>query len=407
MKKVLSLVLAILMVATCMMAFSACNNNETDSKTIKIGLIGPFTGAVAVYGTSVQKGVRMAVEEINASSTLLNGYTIELVEKDDMGDATTGAAAFNDFVDAGVQAVIGPVTTGVTAAATSIANENGIVLITPSATGDKITTSSDYVFRSCYKDSFQGIMAARYAVNELGYTAANIGCIYATGDDYSKGVFEAFKAECERLGVTLRAEAIQTSQTIDKEETFAPQLTALTTAIGADGFLFAPYYYEAVGTKLVPQARAAGFNGKIMGVDGYDGMIDYATGDLTDYNDVLFTNHYSAESTEEKVVNFISTYTTKFGENPTAFSALAYDAMYMLANALEKALADDADASKLTGAIIKAKLDGCSVQGVTGSFTLDTTGTPVKDVVIMEYKLNAETNKVEMKYVKTLKNAEA
>ena len=103
------------------------------------------------------------------------------------------------------------------------------------------------------------------------------------------------------------------------------------------------------------------------------------------------------------MVNFISGYKAKYGENPTAFAALAYDAMYMLAAAVEKALGGGEDAGVLTGVAIKAALDGSSVSGVTGNFKLDETGTPVKDVVIMKYQYNAATAAVELKYVETLK----
>ncbi len=398
MRKVVSVVLAVLMVAGCLAAFAACKK-EDDAKVIKIGLIAPLTGAVAVYGTSVEKGVKMAVEEINANSGLLGGFTIELVEKDTVGDVNTALAGMNALLDAGIHAVVGPVITGTTSAVTSVANENEIVMVTPSATGDQITTASDYVFRSCFEDSYQGVMAARYA-QKLGKT--EVAALYALDSDYSTGVYNAFKAECERLGITVKI--TETSPTIKDEVSFETQMQKVKAAVGADGFLFAPYYYEAIGTLIVPQARAAGFQGIIMGADGYDGVQDYMKKDqLAAYDNVYFTNHYSAESADEKVVNFISGYKAKFGENPTAFSALAYDATYMLANAIEKALNGSGDAGTLTGAAIKAAMDGSSLNGVTGNFTLDDTGTPVKDVVIMKYRYNSETAAVELKYVETLK----
>lgn len=398
MKKIVSLVLAVLMVAGCVAAFTACNKDQ-DAKVIKIGLIAPLTGAVAVYGTSVEKGAKMAVEEINANSALLGGFTIELVEKDSVGDVNTAVAAMNALIDTGIHAIIGPVITGTTSAVASIANENEIVMITPSATGDKITTASDYVFRSCFKNSYQGVMAAQYA-KKLGKT--EVAVLYALDSDYSTGLYQAFRAECERLGITVKA--AETSPTIKDEVSFDTQLQKIKEAVGEDGFLFAPYYYEAIGTLIVPQARAAGFRGIIMGADGYDGVQDYMKKDqLASYDNVYFTNHYSAESTNEKVVNFISGYKAKYNENPTAFSALAYDAVYMLAAALEKALNGGEDAGALTGAAIKAALDGSSIEGVTGNFRLDETGTPVKDVVVMKYQYNAATAAVELKYVETLK----
>ena len=108
--------------------------------------------------------------------------------------------------------------------------------------------------------------------------------------------------------------------------------------------LFAPYYYDTVGPKIVPQAREAGYTGAIIGADGFDGTQDYAVGDLSAYNDVYFTNHYSPEDPSEKVQTFIANYTAAYGaESLNALAALAYDAMYMVAQAIETAGSTDRD----------------------------------------------------------------
>lgn len=395
MKKFLSLALALLMIASCGLALASCNKDEGNAKTIKIGLIGPMTGAAAVYGNSVKLGAQLAVEEINASTTLLNGYTIELVVADDQYDPTLGTSLFEGMVEDGIKAIIGPVTTNVTAAVATLANENKVVMVTPSATGDNVTTTADYVFRSCFNDSYQGVGAAKYA-HELGFT--KVGVLYDVNDTYSNGLYGAFVAECARLGIEVVAQAGGVQDT-----DFSTSLAALKTAVGADGFIFAPYYYDVVGPKVVPQARTAGFNGIIMGADGYDGMLpDNVAAPFTNYNNVYFTNHYSAESTDAKVQGFISAYKTKFSQDPTAFSALSYDAAYMLATAIEKALEGAEDASGLTGEAIKNALHLSTFAGVTGNIKLSESGTPVKDIVVMKYAYNNDTQAVEIKYVKTL-----
>ncbi len=419
MKKVLAVILAVAMLCTGF-CLTSCNNTAKDpgseqgnndpsqsgdgrvvtieNNVITIGLIAPLTGPVAVYGISAKQGMELAVAEINKSEEILPGYTIELVIKDDQGDPTIGVSAFNSLLEGNMAALLGPITTGVTSAVTSLCNENEVVMITPSATGDSITTASDFVFRSCFKDSLQGERAAEYA-KDLGIE--KVAVLYASGDTYSKGLRDAFVNKCAELGIEVAVE--MTSQTISDETTFSSQLTTIIDTIGKDGFLFAPYYYDAVGPMIVPEARNLGFTGIIMGSDGYDGIVpDYVTGNMENYNNVVFTNHYSSENTDEKVVNFISTYKEAYNENPTAFSALGYDAAYMLATAVEKAMKTNDGTVTVSGADVKAAMDGMTFAGVTGNFTLDATGTPEKSAVIIEYVYDADADTVTSKYVKTV-----
>ncbi len=397
MKKILSILLVVAMLCTACFALASCGDREEEGKTIKIGLIGPMTGQYAVYGTAVRDAVMLAVEEINASDAILDGYTLEIVIKDDTCDATVGAQLFTDLAsDEDIAAIIGPVTTGVTAASTALANDFEIVMVTPTATGDTITTESDYVFRACYKDSFQGTQAAKYA-KELGYD--EVGVLYATGDVYSQGLADAFKADCADLGIAVKTE--KTTSSIDDTD-FSSSMAQIKNDLGEEGFLFAPYYYNVAGKNIIPQARAAGYNGVIMGVDGYDGIIpDNLGADKTVYHDIYFTNHYAADSTEQVVKDFIAGYKAKYdGAVPNALAALGYDAAYMLAEAIDKVVAEDGN---VDSAELKAAMDGMSFEGVTGDFTLDETGTPAKSVTIIEVKYDPETEEVTQGYKTTLK----
>jgi branched-chain amino acid transport system substrate-binding protein len=264
-------------------------------------------------------------------------------------------------------------------------------MITPSATGDAVTTKADYVFRACYADSFQGKMAAQYAA-EQGYK--EVGVLYASGDAYSKGLRDAFVATCKTLGITVKTE--QKSETIDNETDFSSQFAAIKKS--GIGFLYAPYYYSGIGPTIVPQARSAGYNGIIMGSDGYDGVLDYIkTGNVSIYDNVYYTNHYSAESKEAVVVNFVKAYKAAYkNEEPNAFAALAYDCVYMLKQSLDNC------GGKYDAETIKTHIEGMTFSGVTGNFTLDNTGTPQKSVVIMKLVSDKAAKKVTTKYVETI-----
>lgn len=340
---------------------------------VLIGTISPNTGSLAGYGEAVTNGIKMAVDEINAAGGVLSGRELKVVDYlDDKGDSTEGANCFNKLVSEGVSAIIGSVTSGVTAGLGTLANSQGMLLLTPTATADTITEGLPTVFRACFRDSYQGEVAAKLAV-KLG--VKKVAILYASGDTYSAGLYEAFKAASETLGLDLVA--VESSSTTSDTD-YSSQLTNIA-ASGAE-LLFAPYYYDSIGPYIVPQARAAGFKGYMVGADGWDGTTNTMVDDKTLYNDCFFTNHYAPDDPSDKVQNFVNGYIERYSaESLNALAALAYDATYMLADAINTAGSDN------TADIIKA-MTGMSFDGVTGSFTLDDTNTPAKKAAVIQLK---------------------
>lgn len=376
MKRLISTVLAGLLT----LSLAACDSAApavappppSGGDTIEVGAIAPNTGSLAGYGEAVSNGIKLAVEEINTAGGVL-GKTLNVTYLDDKGDSTEGANAFNKLTDQGVKAIIGSVTSGVTAGLAALAEESGMLLLTPTATADTVTEGYATVFRACFRDSYQGEMVAKFAAEKLG--VKKVAVLYASGDAYSSGLRDAFVAAASTYNLELVAE--ESTSAVDAVE-FTTQLTSIQSK-GAE-FLFAPFYYDTVGPYIVPQARNAGFNGMMMGADGWDGTIGTMVDDKSLYNNTYFTNHYAQDDPSEVVQGFVSNYTKTFGaDSLNALSALAYDATYMLKDAIKKAGSDD------TSAIVQA-MTGMSFSGVTGSFTLDETGTPAKSVAIIEYK---------------------
>ena len=376
-KRLTALLLSVMMV----LSLAACGgggdtkddsaSGDLSGKTIIIGNITPVTGAQAAYGLAITNSIQLAIAEINAAGGIL-GATVKLSTKDDQGTPAEAVSGFNSLLSEGASAIIGATLSSCTSAITS-------------STADSITTKDDYVFRSCFKDSFQGEMVAAYAKDQ-GWTKAAV--LYATGDTYSSGLHDSFVKAAEKYGIEIVCE--QSSSDTGAVD-FSSQLATIA-ASGAD-MLFAPYYYDAVGPKIIPQAREAGFKGAIMGCDGFDGTQDYTTGDLSAYENVYFTNHYSPEDSSEIVQNYVKNYTAKYGsESMNALGALAYDAMYMVKQAIEKAGSIDHDA-------IRDAMSGMHYVGVTGDMTLDETGTPEKSVAILTF--TPSDGKLVQKFVKT------
>ena len=366
-----------------------------DGNVITLGMIGPLTGSVAVYGTHIANGVDLAVEEINAAGgvTLSDGtYQLAVERKDDQGDTTECVNAMNALISEGIQLVVGSATSGCTSAITSIANSDGVVLITPSGTADSLTTQMDYVFRTCFRDSFQGQLAAQYAADK-GYT--KVGIVYCSADTYSSGLRDAFVSACADKGIDIVAEeSVATMTEVDYTNQFNQMVAA-----GAE-LVFTPFYYDVMGPYLIPQARSVGFDGILLGGDGVDNtettIPDGA--DLSAYNNLMFINHYSTElATSDVSAKFVESYEAKYGESPNNFDALAYDAVYVLKDAMESCGAADA------ASVQAALADTSKVYDVsTGSFSFDDTGTPVKSGVLMGYSYDPSTDTVSKVAIETL-----
>ena len=390
MKKVISLLLVLalaLSLVACASAAPAAEATEAPAEAaateapateatgdgITLGVISPNTGALAVYGAAVTTAVDLAVSEINAAGGVL-GQQITVINTDDQFDPTETLNAFNSLVAQGVGLIVGSVTSGCTSAITDAANEEGVVLLTPSATADSITTEDDYVFRACYADGFQGAIAAYYA-KQAGYT--DVGVVYCAADTYSKGLYDSFSAAAATYGLNIKA--VESTASLDVQD-YTNQFTAMANS-GVE-FVYAPYYYDVIGPYIVTQARAAGYNGIIMGADGYDGTPDYVVegADLTAFNNVYWTNHYDPADTDPAVQKFVSAYQAMFNSTPNATSALAYDAVYMYKAAIEKAGSAD------PAAVRDALADTSAVySGVTGTFSLDASGTPAKGAAILSF----------------------
>ena len=377
--------LSILLAGCLAASLTACGGTKEESAApaesgdsasggpILLGTISPNTGNLAAYGTAIMNGVNLAVEEINAAGGVL-GSQIQVINADDQGDPTECMNAFNSLVSQGVGLIIGSVTSSCTSAITDSANEEEVVLTSPSSTADSITTEDDYVFRACYADSFQGAIAAAYA-KQAGY--AKVGVVYCAADTYSKGLYDSFSTACEKYGVEVAA--VESTASMDVQD-YTNQFASLVNA-GVE-LVYAPYYYDVIGPYLVTQARAAGYTGIIMGADGYDGAPSYVVegADLTAFNGVYWTNHYDPADESAMVQNFVKAFQDKYGEIPMAMSALAYDCVYMYKTAMEAA--GSADPAAVRDAMADNSL---TYECVTGTFTLDESGTPVKGATIVSF----------------------
>lgn len=350
---------------------SSSSSAKASGDSITIGTVTTNSGTAAAYGEAEVKGFELAVSEINAKGGI-NGKKVKLESMDDKGDATEASNAYNKLAgDNNVLAVAGPTISATTAAVAPLADHSKLVTIAPAATSDSIETGN-YLFRTCFKDSYQGEVAARFAAENL--KVKKVAVLYGTGDPYSSGVGEAFAKAAEKLGLEVVDK--ESSSSADDTE-YSAQLQKIQ-ASGAE-LLYAPYYYSVAGPYIIPQARSVGFEGYVMGPDGYDGL--KLTGDKSQYNKTYYTTHYSADdNTNTKVQDFIKSYKSKNNAEPNTFAALGYDTIYMIKQAIEKA------GKNATREDVRNAVAGMTFDGVTGKFTMDKSGSPTKSVIVLEMK---------------------
>lgn len=378
--------------ATAADATAADATQATSGETIKVGILGPHTGDYAVYGLAVKNGAQLYIDQVNAAGGI-NGKKIETVVYDNKGDSTEAITAFTRMVDDGITALIGDVLSGNTIAVVGEANPINMPMITASATAVGVTYNADTdtvytnVFRSCFIDPFQGEKMAQYASEKLGAKTAAV--LTMTGDDYSVGLADAFKAKCAEVGITVVADEGYSKGDVD----FKAQLTNILAS--APDVIFCPNYYQDDGM-IVTQARELGLTSTFLGGDGWAGVSAYAS--AADLEGSYFCSAYAPGSTDA-VKKFEADYTAAYGADTlNMFAATAYDAAQILVAALTKAEASGAatGSDEYKQAVIDAiKTEGPSVVGITSEtgYTFDDHNNPIKSAVIMTITGGVETFK--------------
>ncbi|WP_061599170.1 ABC transporter substrate-binding protein [Streptococcus gordonii] len=336
-------------------------------KTLKIGFNFEETGDVASYGTAEQKAAKLAVDEINKAGGV-DGKQIEITDKDNKSELSEASTVSTNLVtQAKVNTIIGPATSGGTGAAITNAAKASVPLITPSGTQDDLTKGQDYLFRTTFIDSFQGKILSKYVTDNL--KAKKVVLYYDNSSDYAKGIAKAFQEE-------YKGEIVATETFASKDTDFQ---AALTKFKGKDfDALVVPGYYTEAG-KIVNQARGIGIDKPIVGGDGFNSEEFISQATPAAATNVYYVSGYSTSGDmTAKAKKFLEAYKAKYNEEPSMFSALAYDSVYMVAEA-SKGAKNSVDIKENL-----AKLK--DFEGVTGSITMDKNHNPVKSALMIGLK---------------------
>ena len=372
MKKFFCMMMAVLMV----LAMTACGGekthtpNQDETETIRIGGIGPLSGGYANYGFSVKNGAQLAVDEINAAGGI-NGKQVELSFQDSQADPESAVNAYGKLMDWGMQVSLGGVLSGETASIVAAAREDNIMLITPSGSADKCIDGNSRAFRVCFYDSFQGAAAAQYIKNNN--MVDTVGILYQSDIDYSVGLYNAFVEECGKSGITIA----ETQTFTDATKTdFSTQINALVNS--GVKLVFIPFYAEEASTFLTQARGKFADDVYFFGADGLDGILGKVEQDPTIANNVLMLTPFAADDPAENVQAFVKAYQAAYNATPDQFAADAYDAVYVIKAAVEKAGTTDGDA-------MAAAMASLEVAGVTGTMTWNADGNTNKNASAILY----------------------
>ena len=372
MKKFFCMMMAVLMV----LAMTACGGeppptpSQDETETIRIGGIGPLSGGYANYGFSVKNGAQLAVDEINAAGGI-NGKQVELSFQDSQADPESAVNAYGKLMDWGMQVSLGGVLSGETASIVAAAREDNIMLITPSGSADKCIDGNSRAFRVCFYDSFQGAAAAQYIKNNN--MVDTVGILYQSDIDYSVGLYNAFVEECGKSGITIA----ETQTFTDATKTdFSTQINALVNS--GVKLVFIPFYAEEASTFLTQARGKFADDVYFFGADGLDGILGKVEQDPTIANNVLMLTPFAADDPAENVQAFVKAYQAAYNATPDQFAADAYDAVYVIKAAVEKAGTTDGDA-------MAAAMASLEVAGVTGTMTWNADGNTNKNASAILY----------------------
>lgn len=340
-------------------AAAAASSTTTTTTTkpsgaaFKIGGTAPLTGAAAIYGNAAKNGAEIAVEEINAEG---GDIQFDLRYEDDVNDAEKAINAYNTLKDWGMQISLGSVTTKPCEATSTETYSDRIFALTPSASSKAVIEGKDNQYQMCFMDPNQGSASAQYiSEKKLG---TKIAIIWKNDDVYSKGIYQTFTEKAKELKLDIVSE---TTFADGNDTDFSVQITDAKDK-GAD-LIFLPMYYQPASL-ILAQASSMGYEPKFFGVDGMDGILTMEGFDPSLAEGLMLLTPFSATVPETK--SFVDAYVAANGVQPNQFAADAYDGVYIVKEALEKAgCTADMSSADICEALV-AQMTQISYSGLTG-----------------------------------------
>jgi len=351
-----------------MVAGCGGSNSGKNEDVIKLGFLGALTGDVANYGIPAEKGMKMAIDEINAQGGVLGKQLVGIYE-DNKGDSTEIGNITQKYITRDkVVALVGDPCTGLTKVAAEIAQSNQVVLFSPGATGAGVVEIGDFIFRNTMLDEVAVPVVVDWMIKDKQWTKFAI--ITSLNNGYSTALTPIFEREIKAQGGTI---VLQESIN-DKETDFSAQITKLK-GVGADVLVFTGYYTEAA--LIMKEVQKQGLDIPLVGGDGLYGQdLVKLGGDAVEQKVILYCG-FAADQPSEQTIKFVENYRKLYNEEPDMFSAQYYDAVMILAQAMKNSNSTDPKVFK--DEIAKLK----DYPGVSGNTTIRENREPIKSPVYL------------------------
>lgn len=310
--------------------------DDDDAPPIKIGVILPMSGVLATYGEQTWQGIRLAVPE----DALANGRRVELVLYDNESELSISLARAKEAVNAGCRAVIGCVASSNTMKAAGHLQAEGVPLLAPTATNERVTEIGNYIFRNCYVDAVQGTAAARFAMQlmkDRGRQQPVAATVTDEWMDYCVTQRDLFITAWSGNGGGMVAEVTYTGGS-DGDADFSKQVSSVVES-GAQ-VVFIPGFYPDVASML--RIGRENLKGKlVLGTDGWDSpdLIAIAGKDVFEAKGGLecyFTSHFAADRETSATSDFVQAFELAYGKQPGSIAALGYDAGGLMLDAIRR-----------------------------------------------------------------------
>lgn len=340
-----------------------------NDQTIPIAAIFSRTGFAAAHNTPLLEVTKIAVDQINREGGVL-GKQLKLIVLDNVSTPIGARKAALRAIELGVVGVIGAHWSSHSLAMAPALEEAGIPMISPGSTHPELTIGKDYVFRACFVDTVQGEAMARFAIQKLGVKTAvilrNVDEIYCNWlADFFYHAFIKHRGEI-LYDASYRGQATDFSELISEIKELRPDA------------IYIPGYTRDTAL-FMKQARQQGVKATFLGGDGWD-MLERLVADAVEGS--YQTGHWHPDVPYPASNKLKELYKETYGVDLYNFSApLAYDAVHLLATAIEKA--GEADPAKIRDALASIK----GFEGATGKWSFDEQGNPMgKKVIITTYR---------------------
>ena len=339
-----------------------------EGEPIKVGHYGSMTGKEATFGQSTDRGIHLAVEEINKAGGF-KGRKIEVITYDDKGESKEAGNAVTRLITSDkVAAVLGEVASSLSLAGGAVCQQYSVPMISPSSTNPRVTVGRDMVFRVCFTDNVQGAALAKFVHDNLKLTKAAI--LFDQTQAYSKGLRDDFTIAFKKMGGQIVSDQAYSGG----DGNFSAQLATIRAT--SPEIIFIPGYYTE-GGNIAIQARKLGINCPLIGGDGWDSAELSGIGGSA-IEGAYYSNHSAPDQPNMK--DFVAKYKAKYNATPDALGGLGYDAMMVLFDSMKRA--KSLDGKDLAAAIAQTK----DFKGVTGDITIDKDRNAKKAVVIVQVK---------------------